>query len=107
MPRVALPGSWCHGTALSVRPVTDGWRHLVPVVDALVADGKAFVGATFSPTQGGFDCRMARPLDFELLRTVVSGTDKNIHLAPSSDLLWCSAATAGPPCSARSAFRKP
>jgi hypothetical protein len=70
--------------------VADDWRHLVPLVDALVERGNAVVGEGFAPTQGGFECEMTRPLDFDVLRTLVPQDDKNIHLAPSSDLMWCS-----------------
>jgi hypothetical protein len=70
--------------------VADEWRHLVPLVDALVERGNAVVGERFVPNQGGFECEMKSPLDFEVLHPLVPQEDKNIHLAPSSDLLWCS-----------------
>jgi hypothetical protein len=68
----------------------EDWRHLTRLVDALVANGNAVVGDGFSPTQGGYECEMAEPLDFNVLRPLVSAGDKSTHLSPESDLLWCS-----------------
>lgn len=71
-------------------PVCDDWRHLLPLVDALVAHGNAVVGDGFSQTPGGYECKMAKPLDFEVLHSLVPAAETNVHLSPGSDLVWCS-----------------
>lgn len=70
--------------------MAEDWRHLLPLVDGLVANGNAVVASGFSPTQGGYECEMAKPLDFTVLRSLVPADDTNIHLSPDGDLLWCS-----------------
>lgn len=40
--------------------------------------------------EGGYECAMREPLDFELLRPLVVAGGKDIHLSESSDMLWCS-----------------
>ena len=63
---------------------------MLPLVDALVTHGNAVVGDPFLQTTGGYECEMAKPLDFELLRSLVPAAGTNVHLSPGSDLVWCS-----------------
>lgn len=75
------------------------WEHLLPLVSALEQSGNAVGSPGFQPVEAGYECVMANPLDFDLLRGLVSRTDKNMHLGTTSDLLWCShcwAAIIGP-----------
>jgi hypothetical protein len=65
------------------------WEHLLPLVSALERGGNAPIPPGFVPVTGGYECAMRDPLDFELLRPV-RPTDKDVHLAESSDLVWCS-----------------
>lgn len=69
--------------------MSDDWRHLLPLVDALVANGNAVVGNGFCPTQAGYECEMANPLDFDVLSSLVPADEPSVHLSPGSDLLWC------------------
>lgn len=66
------------------------WEHLLPLVSALERGGNAVVAPGFRPVQGGYECRMQAPLDFELVRPLVGPNDKDVHLAESTDVVWCS-----------------
>lgn len=69
--------------------MTAAWAHLVPLVSALERGGNAVVAQGFVPVEGGYECAMQDPLDFELLRPLVGANDKDVHLAESSGLVWC------------------
>lgn len=60
------------------------WEHLQPLLDAL-----GHVGG-FVPTPGGYECVLERPIDVALVRALVPADDPHVHLAESSDLVWCS-----------------
>ena len=66
------------------------WEHLQPLLVALRESGTAVAGPGFVPVQGGYECVMQRPLDFDVVRSVITEGDKNVHLGESSDLVWCS-----------------
>lgn len=56
------------------------WQHLTALVDALVSDGNEVTDGGFQPNQGGWDCWMAQPLNFDLLRPLVEGDGHEIRL---------------------------
>ena len=66
------------------------WAHLRPLVSALERGGNPVVGGGFRVVEGGYECLMQQPLDFVLLHDAVSDEDQDIHLAESSDMVWCS-----------------
>jgi hypothetical protein len=57
---------------------------------ALERSGNAAVTGGFRPVEGGYECAMTHPLDFELLRGLVPTADNNVHLGTPSDMVWCS-----------------
>lgn len=61
----------------------------MPLVDALEDAGNGAVHGGVITTQGGFECPMREPLDFELLRGLVADNDKSIALVPENDLVFC------------------
>jgi hypothetical protein len=65
------------------------WAHLLPLVAALERAGNAAASPGFVATQGGYECAMTQPLDVAVLRPLVGPDDPDVHLAESSDLLWC------------------
>jgi hypothetical protein len=66
------------------------WEHLLPLVSALERGGNPVLAPAFRPVEGGYECVMQAPLDFELLRPFIGPNDKDVHLAESSDMVWCS-----------------
>ncbi len=66
------------------------WEHLQPLLLALRESGNAVDGPSFVSVQGGYECVMQSPLDFCVVRSVIAEGDENVHLAESSDLVWCS-----------------
>jgi hypothetical protein len=70
----------------------DDWKHLVPVVDALIAAGNMTVSDGFRPNQGGWDCLMRDPLDLVILRPLVAAdphADKMTFASTGLDCLHC------------------
>jgi hypothetical protein len=67
---------------------TQEWDHLGAAVAALVAAGNEVVGAGFRPTQGGWKCELAAPLDPEVA-TALAAADARMHFSPADDELFC------------------
>ncbi len=65
-----------------------GWAHLIPVVEALVERGNSAEESGFVPNQGGWDCSMAQPIDFDRVREVVDG-DNRVRLLDDRDEVFC------------------
>ena len=64
------------------------WDHLQVVVDGLVASGNSVVDAGFRPTQGGWECGLARPLDPAVARDLTEA-DARTSYDPDRDEIFC------------------
>lgn len=71
------------------------WDHLLPLVEALVSEGNEPIGEGFRPNQGGWDCEMRNPLDFDALRTLIDDDPHEIVVDWSGDRLDCRHCWAG------------
>jgi hypothetical protein len=70
------------------------FANLLPIVAALVADGNAVVDGGFVLEPGGWNCRLARAIDFTLIRDRFA-LPASIQLSPPHDtvldrLTWSS-----------------
>jgi hypothetical protein len=69
--------------------VADEWEHLVVLVEALVSAGNEVVGAGFTPNQGGWNCEMRRPLDFELIVPLANADAHDVRVDQENDRVDC------------------
>jgi hypothetical protein len=65
------------------------WAHLQPLVDALVAAGNETRDGGFRPNQGGTDCYMRDPLDYDVLRPLVAQDPHRDRISMGDDRLDC------------------
>ncbi|MGC5017095.1 hypothetical protein [Micromonospora sp. DT47] len=70
----------------------DDHRHLLPLIDALLAAGNALephpaTEEAFRPSQGGYYCQLAKPIDFQVLQGLPLG--EKVHLVEQADYIWC------------------
>jgi hypothetical protein len=65
------------------------WAHLQPLVDALVAAGNEPVDGGFRANQGGTDCYMRDPLDYDVLRPLVAQDPHRDRISMSDDRVDC------------------
>ena len=70
----------------------EGHRHLLPLVDALLAAGNALephpaTHEPFRPSQGGYYCQLAKPIDFDVVRDLA--LSEMVHLVEHADYIWC------------------
>ena len=65
------------------------WAHLQPFVDALVAAGNEPLDGGFRPNQGGTDCYMRDPLDYDVLRPLVARDPHRDRISMGDDRLDC------------------
>ena len=64
------------------------YRHLEPVVDALVTGGNRVLHGGFFKGSDGWRCELAEPLDFELLRREFDFPE-SIRLVPERNEVHC------------------
>ncbi|MET7804515.1 hypothetical protein [Micromonospora chersina] len=70
----------------------DDHRHLLPLVDALLAVGNALephpaTDEPFGPSQGGYYCQLTKPIDFAVVRALP--LSDQVHLVEHADYIWC------------------
>ncbi len=70
------------------------FANLLPIVDALIRSGNEALDEGFRLNPDGWRCRLARPLDFSLIRETFD-IPSNVVLSPDHDtildrLTWCS-----------------
>ena len=64
------------------------WKHLEPLVQRLVDLGNAVVHGGFRPTQRGWECGLAEPLDVVVAQEAV-GADERLEFDAGRDELTC------------------
>lgn len=65
------------------------WAHLQVIVDALVERGNVAVDGGSVTNQGGFDCRMQEPLDFDLVATLSAQDGHDLRVDRDGDRVDC------------------
>jgi hypothetical protein len=63
--------------------------HLLVVVEALADSGNRAVRGGFTPNQGGWDCEMARPIDFSVVRKVLASDAHDVRMDEEQGRLDC------------------
>ena len=69
------------------------YSNLIPIVELLVANGNQVLDGGFILTQAGWQCRVARPIDVELLLRTLE-LPPNVEVSSDRDtildrLSWC------------------
>lgn len=67
----------------------NAWQHLEPLVTALIDDGNRVVDGGFRPNQGGWDCWMRDPLNFDVLRPLIETDGRDIRMVRDEDAVHC------------------
>ena len=69
------------------------YANLQPIIDALVRAGNEVIDGGFQLTPGGWECLLARPIDFEIVSTRFV-LPANVEASPDIDSIldrdtWC------------------
>ena len=62
------------------------YANLLPIVDALVSAGNECLSGGFQPSPDAWECRMAQPIDFDLVRRTFS-LPPNVVAGPDYDTI--------------------
>ena len=64
-------------------------RHFDALIGSLLAKGNVLVDGGFLPTQAGWVCHFATPLDAEVVRAFVEADPHDVEYVEADDLVHC------------------
>lgn len=65
-------------------------QHFDQLIESLVASGNSVLNGGFVPTQGGWECHFADPLDLSVVQGFIDGDPHDVSFDSSADLVHCS-----------------
>jgi hypothetical protein len=64
-------------------------RHFDKLIESLVVSGNSVLDGGFVPTQGGWECHFAGPLDRFVVQHFVDGDPHDVSFDSSTDTVHC------------------